>query len=65
MARKYADAALLAHVIQSRIDPSQALNIVGVYADTDTHARLTDPNVVSSEVSVEIKVFEDGVVRAQ
>ena len=55
----------LAHIIQSRIDPAKSLNIVGVYTDTDAHACLADPNVVSSEVRIEIKVFEDGVVWAQ
>ena len=63
MAREYA-IRRQAHVIQSRIDPAKQERRRG-HTNTDAHARFTDPNVVSSKVRVEIKVFEDGVVRAQ
>ena len=65
MAREYADTAFLTELPKRRVNPAEALNIIGVYADSDAHAGLTDPNVIGSKIVIEGEVLKNGVLGAQ
>jgi hypothetical protein len=64
VAGKHPDTTFLTQPIKRRIYPSQALDIVWVYTNSDTHTRFTHPDVVCCEIRIEVEVFKNLIIRA-